>query len=147
MPVGEDIPMLIPISIVLVIFIIFLVTLISNFSEQTEIVKLAQVSTNIGDYLLNNHPNLSLGRARLNGTWLETHGYEKSRCATKTCNISDIGLLVNTSARISVRIETADACWCWSEVNGEQRITNSFPALIINNSKTIPAKVVVSVVG
>jgi hypothetical protein len=69
MPVGEDIPMLIPISIVLVAFIIFLVTLISNFSEQTEIVKLSQVSTNIGDYLLNNHPNLSLGMGRLNGTW------------------------------------------------------------------------------
>lgn len=54
MPLGEDVPILIPISIVLVIFILSLFALYSNFSERTEIVEMSQKSLNIAEYIISN---------------------------------------------------------------------------------------------
>lgn len=145
MPLGEDIPMLIPISIVLTVFIVFLIALISNFSEQADIVRTSQVSLNMGDYLVNAHPQLSLGMSKLNGTYLNSQTFPRVNCPNN-CGSSGLSQLLNTSySNIAVMIETDTGCWCWNTASGNKVITNTFPALIVNGSRTIPARVVVSV--
>ncbi len=54
MPVGEEVPILIPVSIVLVVFILALFTLYINFSNQTEIVEMSQKSLNVAEYVIKN---------------------------------------------------------------------------------------------
>lgn len=54
MPVGEEVPILIPVSIILVIFILALFTLYINFSNQTEIVEMSQKSLTIAEYVIKN---------------------------------------------------------------------------------------------
>lgn len=150
MPIGEDIPILIPISIVLVVFLLFLFTLFINFSNSTDIVKMSQISLDIGDYIITAHPNISTGLGMLNGTNLFSHKYKwaKDKCAENNCTHSYIKYLSNISApyKLSIKIKTNKTCWCWGEIkNSKDVVVNNFPVLIINESKTIPGVVIVSV--
>lgn len=150
MPIGEDIPILIPISIILVVFLLFLFALFTNLSSNTDIIKMSQTSLSIGDYVINAHPNISAGLGMLNGTALYSEKYKwaKDHCSENDCAHSYMKHLSNISApyKLSIKIKTNQTCWCWGEIkDSKEVVTNNFPTLIINKSKTIPAVVIVSV--
>lgn len=148
MPVGEDIPMLVPVSIVLVVFILFLFSLFSNFGENSEILRMSQVSLNVGEYLINSHPKLSMNFGMLNGTYLYSDSlkWAKSHCPDD-CKNSRLDYLSNISSSypLEIKIISDEDCWCWNEIKTEILVVNTFPVLISNGSKTIPAKMVVSI--
>ena len=150
MPIGEDVPMLIPVSIVLVVFVLFLFSLFTGFGEKSEIVRMSQVSLNVGEYIINAHPRISAEFGMLNGTYLYSNSFSikwaRDNCPNN-CKNSSARYLMNFSSSypIAVKIEAGDSCWCWEELKTETVVVNTFPVLILNNSKTIPAKVVVSV--
>ena len=150
MPIGEDIPILIPLSIILVVFLLFLFTLFANTTNSTSIIKMSQTALNIGDYILYKHPDLSSASGLLNGTSLYSKKYEwaKDRCSENACAHSKIKYLSNVSSpyKISIKIKTNQSCWCWGETkDSKEVVTNNFPTLIINKSRTMPAMVIVSV--
>jgi hypothetical protein len=138
MPIGEDVPMLIPISIVLVVFILFLFTLFTNFSEQSEIVRMSQTSLNIGERLINIKFATMTG---INGTLLgNIHN-----CANYKISALDISSNYKVMINITDKVNQS-RFWCWGTVkDAEEVVTNRLPTLIIENNKTIPAMVVISI--
>ena len=122
MPLGEDIPILIPISIVLVVFILSLFTLYSNFSDRTEIVEMSQKSLNIAEYIIANKEIIKFS------------GY----CE----NLNEWNISSNYKVQINVTNLESYEGGCWGNVkNSNTVVTNSLPFLIENEL----AKVVVSI--
>jgi len=141
-PIGEDIPLLIPISIILVVFIVFLVSLFSNFIDQNEVVRMSQTSITTGNYFIElfSDEKGSLVLEELN---------RHNSCKNKCCNFKSFGFYSNF--KTNVKIESGGVYWCWSNVNSkydtspEKRIVNSFPVLIADGYETEVGKVTVGV--
>ncbi len=134
MPVGEDIPMLIPISIVLVVFLLFLFALFANFSEKSEIVKMSQTTLDIGEYIINIQ-------------FAEEYGISSPPQSQWGCrDISELNISPNYKTKINITNLETGRWWCWGDIsNSKEIVTNNLPTLIIENGKTIPALVSVSV--
>ena len=140
MPIGEDIPMLIPISIVLVIFLLFLFSLFTNFSDQSNIIKMSQVSLNIGEYLINTNSD---NFGNILSSKLNEYNYAKHDCFNK---LSELDMSSNYKVRIKIEDFTRNDVYCWGNVqHSNDVVTNSLPTLIIENGQTRPAMVIVSV--
>ena len=140
MPIGEDIPILIPISIVLVIFLLFLFTLFTSFSDQSNVIKMSQTSLNIGEYIINTNSDTF---GHLLNSKLEDYNYAKQDCFNK---ISELDLSSNYKVRIRIEDPVMNEVYCWGTIQHSKGVvTNQFPTLIIENGQTRPAMVVVSV--
>ena len=123
MPLGEDIPILIPISIVLVVFILSLFTLYSNFSDRTEIVEMSQKSLNIAEYIIANKEIIEF-----------SNGYCR--------NVNEWNISSNYKVYITVMKIEDNSFSCWGNIkNSNTVVTNSLPFLIEDDL----AKVVVSI--
>ena len=134
MPIGEDIPILIPISIVLVVFLLFLFTLFTNFSEQSEIVRMSQTSLNIGEYLINVQFKEEDGIASPSDSHWGCH------------DLNELNISSNYQTQINITNLETGRWWCWGSMyKAKDVVTNNFPVLIVEDGKTMPAKVVVSV--
>ena len=134
MPIGEDVPMLIPVSIVLVVFVLFLFSLFTGFGEKSEIVRMSQVSLNIGEYML----NIKYPHAQGIVSPPESHWGCK--------HISELNISSNYLLHVNITRLDTNRWWCWGNVRDSKTVvTNAFPTLMIIGNNTIPAKVVVSV--
>lgn len=108
MPIGEDIPILIPISIVLVVFILSLFTLYTNFSNQTEIVEMSQKSLNIAEYVIKNEQLIDFNEECLE---LEE-------------------LNISSNYKIQINVTNFDRWACFGNIsNSETVVSNSLPFL------------------
>jgi hypothetical protein len=150
MPIGEDIPLLIPISIVLVVFIVFLVSLFINFTNQNELVLMSQNSITTGNYFVS-----YLGDGKGNLDFQVLKEYSKSskggcddQCLNgKCCDLEGLNYRSNFKTKINFTNLESGECWCWSNNNEfpERMIVNSYPVLISDGANTTLGKVTVSV--
>jgi hypothetical protein len=148
MPVGEDIPMLIPIAIVLVMFLLFVLSLFTNFSDQQDIVKMSQVSIGVSDYIINRWPTgASIGE--LNLTKINSTCHSTPEC----CDFEALQYISpNQSYRIVITItdKSSGNWWCWDNIKPYSKkattaVVNSFPVLLLNDTSTDYGQVKVSV--
>lgn len=146
MPVGEDIPMLIPISIVLVVFVLFLIGLFSNFIDASDAIRISQESVLIKNSFINNMSN-NLGM--IDRQTLSSYSYCKNPASyMSSCNLSRLGIY---GAKFKVGINLTDISsntfWYWSNTKSfnETALVTETPILITNNSQTNLAKVVITV--
>jgi len=141
MPIGEDIPMLIPISIVLVIFLVFVLSLFANFSEQHDIVKMSQSSLTTGSYLI----NVKFG-TRTGMLDISKLGYNFTVCR----DISQLNISSSYQMRINISDTTSGKNWCWDNTNSYSKepttsVSNNFPVLFLNDTTTEFGQVKISV--
>ena len=102
---GEDVPMLIPISIILVVFVIFLVSLFSGFIDQNEIIRMSQSSVNLGGSVINVFSDES-GQISLDKLQEQTDG--------KCIKLSRLGIDTKFKARVEIESGALGKSWCWS---------------------------------
>jgi len=134
MPVGEDIPILIPISIIIVVVMLFLLSLFVHFSEQSDIIRMSQTSLDIGDYIIN------VKFAYENGTNEITFPDESCR------DIKKLNMSSNYKTKVSItNLETGESWDCGNLYGAKDIVINNIPTLMIENNKTVPAMVKVSV--
>jgi len=137
MPIGEDIPMLIPTALVLVVFLVFVLSLFASYSEQQDITKMSQNSLNIGSYVINSKFNAPLGQIDMNKL-----GTNFSYCK----KLSELN--ISSTYKILVNISTSDKKWCWDNYysisDAKISVSNNFPILLINNTTTEFGQVKVS---
>jgi len=138
MPIGEDIPMLIPTALVLVVFLVFVLSLFANYSEQQDITKMSQNSLDIGSYVINSKFNAPLGQIDLNKL-----GTNFSYCK----KLSELN--ITSSYKVLVNISTSDKKWCWDNYYSisdvRVSVSNIFPTLLLNNTTTEFGQVKISV--
>ena len=135
MSIGEDIPILIPISIILVVFLIFLISLLAGLSDQSEMLKMSQTSINVGRYVVNEKFSNSLGT-------IIPPPSDHFGCH----DISELNISSNYKLKINITNLETGRYWCWGDISGSRNlVTNSFPVIIINNTWRNSAKVIVSV--
>ena len=143
MPIGEDIPILIPIAIILVVVMLFLLPLFINFSEQSDIIRMSQTSLDIGEYIIYINSN-ELGN--LNISTLNSYSEASLNCPNKCSKLSKLNISSNYRTSILINDTTSDRCWCWGNIyEAKDVVITNIPTLIIENEKTIPAMVKVSV--
>ena len=141
MPIGEDIPLLIPISIVLVVFVIFLVSLFSNQIEQTEIIEMSQEASVAGNFILNSFSDIegNLDTSKLNG-------YCEYLCSIgDCCRLKYLNYYSNYETKIT--IEANGDCWCWDNnaYFSEQKVTSTFPIQVKDGNNQFLGQVIVNV--
>jgi hypothetical protein len=143
LPLGEDLPMLVPISIVITIFVVFLLTLFVNMANQTEIVKMSQVAIDTSEYIANIKFAGTLGNLdykRINSTGKES-----------TCkDLNNLNISVNYQMKINVSDISKSKWWCWDNVNSYSKeptdvVNFMLPILIENQNLTDLGKVTVVV--
>ena len=137
MPVGEDIPMLIPIAIVLVMFLLFVLSLFTNFSEQQDIVKMSQVSTGISDYMINTW-FVGASTGKLNLTKISS---KFSGCNPSCCGLESLYISPSYQVKINITDTSSGNWWCWTNTNSYSAnvttaVVNSFPVLLLNDTST-----------
>ncbi|MCD6575885.1 MAG: hypothetical protein J7K73_01860 [Nanoarchaeota archaeon] len=133
MPIGEDVPILVPISIILVVFILFLFSLFLHSAEQDEIIQMSQEATTIGNYIINQKFNNTIGITSPPNIW---------GCK----NISEIGIHSKQKIKVNITNEENGRWWCWGNIEDSTKlVTIKIPTLITYKNETIPATVVVSV--
>jgi hypothetical protein len=140
MSIGEDIPMLIPTSIVLVTFILFVMSLFGSFSEKFDAARMSQASLTTGDYLVNVRFSTGTGELDLDGL-----GNDFTFCR----DIAQINITSNYQLAINIS-DASGRYWCWDNTNSFSReprtqITNILPVLLSNSTDTINGQVKISV--
>lgn len=139
MPIGEDVPMLIPISIVLTVFVLFFIFLFINFSERNEIIRMSEAAMDISDLSANIIFSDSLGR--IDEDKLGSSGHCKE--------LSDINITPNYHTKINISKSTGEY-WCWDNTNyysdkPKSVVTKAIPILIEDNYTITAGKLVVSI--
>lgn len=135
MPIGEDIPMLIPVSIVIAVFLTFLFSLFINSTDRFEIIKMSQTSLTICEYTIKKFSN--------NYTALELSELGEENCP-KCSELKELN--ISSNYKIKIVINSTEGCWCWGkELDGEKVVVNSMPILIFKDWKTFPGMVSVYV--
>lgn len=132
MPIGEDIPMLVPISIVLVVFLIFILSLFSNFSEQYDIIKMSQNSILIGDYIVNVKFAAETGKLSL-----QKLGENFTGCSYQ--NWSKLNITSNYQVIVNITDIESNKSWCWKNFyksDAKTSVSNSFPVLLTDGNLT-----------
>ncbi|MCD6547526.1 MAG: hypothetical protein J7K22_03170 [Nanoarchaeota archaeon] len=104
MSLGEDIPILIPISIALTIFVFFTMLTTSNISEKYEAVKMSQKALTIGEYVITKYSN-EIGL-------IQKDKLGNGNCShCKTIN----NLNITTKYKLKIIIKENQSCWCWGK--------------------------------
>lgn len=138
MPLGEDVPMLVPISIVLTVMVLFLIGVFMNMAEQNQIVRMSQMSLDTMNYLTNVVFADEFGNL----------DYDKLGTGWGCQSLDDLNITVNYRMKINVSDSANNRWWCWENnnfKNSKTTITNAVPVIILNNEKTDLGKVSVSV--
>jgi hypothetical protein len=137
MPIGEDIPMLIPISILITVIVLFIFGVYTNMTEQNELIRMSQVSIDTVDYIA----NIKYGddRGNLNRSKLGANLTTKDWTYLK--------MNVNYKMNITIYDYTTKATWTWRNFEGdiEKSVVTSVPINIFNGNTTNLGKVTVSV--
>ncbi len=129
MPVGENIAVLIPLSIILTVTLLFVFSLFIQFSERMDIVKMSQTSLNVGEYVINDEFHYKNGIALPENHW----GCGK---------ISELNITSNYKVKINITNLETGRWWCWGNVDGADKVVvNSLPTLIIKGENVSLAKV------
>jgi hypothetical protein len=143
MPIGEDIPMLIPIAIVITVFVLFLLSLFINFSERNEVIRMSEAALDVGDLSINVLFASNFGT--VNQTKLEKLGY------TQHCmDLSKINISVNYQTQINVSKTNSNEWWCWDNTNSYSKepkteIKKLIPVIIKNSTAASAAKLEVTI--
>jgi len=137
MPIGEDIPMLIPISILITVIVLFVFGMYTNITEQNELVRMSQVSMDTVDYIANIKYGDGLGNIN----------YSKLGVSNISKTWDTLKITVNYKMNISVYDSTVNKIWWWTNINEapEKSIVTSIPFVIINGNNTDLGKVTVIV--
>ena len=140
MPIGEDLPMLIPISILITVIVLFIFGVYTNMTEQDELIRMSQISLDTIDYTAN--IMLSDGSSNLE------YSFERFN-TSRICHDMDYkNITVNYKVKINVSDSDTGRSWCWDNYDNapeEESIVNTIPIMIINGSKTDLGEVTVSV--
>jgi hypothetical protein len=137
MPIGEDVPMLIPVSIVLTIFVLFLFSLYINFSERNEVLRMSETGLDLADLTTNIIFAENLGRLNLTKI--------KAKAVLHICtDISKLGLDANYYTKINISKSNTTYWWCWQNEKARDvtsQVTKEVPVLIIENNRSYAGKV------
>ena len=135
MSIGEDVPMLVPVSIVLTIFLLFIFFLFANSSENFDIVKMSQTSLSVGDYII-----------KITNSGINTLSKEKldslgGNCNYKCASLKEVNITSNYKLYVYVKDSNGN-CWCWGkEKDSTKAVSNALPVLIKEKDKLILGKV------
>lgn len=141
MPIGEDIPMLIPISIILTVIVLFLFSVFITISEKNDIVRMSQVSLDVADRVIN--INFTDGFGNINSSIYNRIGVNSSNK-----NWALLGINVNYKMKINISDSVNGRYWCWKNTNAgpeDNSITNSIPVMLVNETHKDLGKVTVIV--
>jgi hypothetical protein len=143
MPIGEDIPMLIPIAIVITIFVMFLISLFINFSDRNEVIRMSEAALNVGD--LSTNVLFASDFGTVNQTKLEKLGY------TQHCmDLSKLNISVNYQTHINISKTNSTDWWCWDNTNSYSKkpkteIKKMIPIIITNSTDASAARLEVTI--
>ena len=140
MTVGEDVPILIPISIVLTIFLLFMVSLFVNFSQQSDMLQMSQVAQNLAEYMIN--IQFPAGSGMLSYIKL---GPQMGVCG----DLKWLNITSNFRTTVNITDVGNKNYWCFTNSNSNKKVTTSLtiiaPVLMYGNNQTNMSKVTISV--
>ena len=141
MPIGEDIPMLIPVSIILTVIVLFLLGTFADIGEKNDLVRMSQTSLDTLDYASNilfsdGHGNMDYNKLRALGAAYSCQSFTR------------LNLTMNYKMKINVSDSISGKYWCWKNMDDDPEknsITNYMPTIIINDTNKNLGKVTVIV--
>ncbi|MDD5182154.1 MAG: hypothetical protein PHC66_03220 [Candidatus Nanoarchaeia archaeon] len=131
MPIGEDIPMLIPISILLTVVVLFVFSMFISITSQNELIRMSQLSMDTMDYVAN--IKFSDGFGNLDYDKFGT--YFLGICK----DVDRFNITANYKVNITVYDSTSNRIWCWHNTDEEaykNSIVNTLPFIIKHDNET-----------
>jgi hypothetical protein len=135
MPVGEDLPMIVIVSIVIVSFLIFMLFLFSNHWNN-DAIQISQYSINLGKYVIS-HTQDKIPNVLLTNKINKYLG----NCSIKCSSFKKANVTSRYKSKVIITDEDNN-CWCMGYGSpSKSRMIITFPVLINESSRLCLGKV------